>query len=80
MVICRSCGEKIKIVKPEIVGIFFILIIIPFIYLFGLNVGSIVGIILFLSLGLHWIITKPSKNYICKECRKKESLETIRKK
>lgn len=80
MIICGSCGTRIKIIRPETAGIFLIIFIIPFIYLFGLNAGSILGIIMFLSLGLYWIITKPSKNYICKECRKKEPLEQIQKK
>ena len=80
MIICSSCGKKIKIIKPETAGIFLIIIIIPFVYLFGLNAGSIIGVVLLLSLGLHWIITKPSKNYTCKECRKKRSLESIQNK
>jgi hypothetical protein len=67
-------------IKTEIAGIFLIIVIIPFVYLFGLNAGSIVGVVLLLSLGLYWIITKPSKNYIFKECRKKDSLQSIQNK
>ena len=80
MIICSSCGKKIKMIKTEIASIFLIIVIIPFVYLFGLNAGSIVGVVLLLSLGLYWIITKPSKNYICKECRKKNSLQSIQNK
>ena len=74
MVYCNVCGKKVKRIKEETAGISLILLIVPFIYLFGINAGSIIGILMFLFVGLYWIITKPSKKYICKECLDKESL------
>jgi len=65
MIYCSICNRKLKIFKPETAGIFLIIFIIPFIYFFGINAGSVVGTIMLFSVGLYWLITKPSKKFIC---------------
>jgi hypothetical protein len=71
MVVCSVCEKKVKRVKEETAGLFLILFIIPFVALFGLNAGTIISFIMFLSVGLYWLITKPSKKCIYRECAKK---------
>jgi hypothetical protein len=63
---------KNRRIREETVGLFLVLSVVPFIYLFGINAGSIVGVIMLLSVGIYWIVTKPSKKFICKECMKEK--------
>lgn len=76
---CNSCGKLTKNIKKELFGLFFIIIVIPYLLIFGINAGSIIYSIIFLSVGLYWVIAKPSKKIICEECiavgRKTANLE-----
>ena len=68
LVNCVNCGKKIKFVKKELVGLFLLFIIWPFISIFGLNAASIIYSLLFFCVGLYWIVSRPSKKFLCKEC------------
>jgi hypothetical protein len=72
MVICSSCKRSVKRIKQETVGLFLILFILPYVWLFGIDTVSIIYSVLFLVVGLYWILSKPSSGFLCKDCSQKE--------
>ena len=73
----RHCNKKIRQIRRELVGGFLILLVIPYIILFGINAASIVYSLLFLSVGLCWLLSKPSQNTICKDCLRMEKDDRV---
>jgi hypothetical protein len=75
VVVCSACGRRDKHLKEETGGLLLVFFIIFFIHLFGINAGSIIGVLMFLFVGSYWLTKRFSKSYICKECVKKRYLE-----
>ena len=73
MLICSKCKKNVKKIKQETFGCILILSIIPADLILGINIVSICYDILSVAVGLKWILTKPSKNYVCEECSNRET-------
>lgn len=70
--ICKNCGKITKNLKKELFGSVFIIIVIPYLLVFGINIGSIIYSIIFLFIWLYWLISKPSKSITCEDCEKRK--------
>lgn len=68
MIVCSKCNKKVKKIKTETFGFILIFSIIPADLIMGINIVSIIYDILSISVGLNWILKKPSKNFVCDEC------------
>jgi ribosomal protein S27E len=73
---CNNCGEITTNLKKEIFGYFFLLFAFPYLVFFGINAASILYFMVFIGVGLYWVITKPSKKITCNECSKKTIEQT----
>ena len=67
---CSKCGSKTKKICKEKLGAGLVIIIVPYLLVFGIYGSTIIWSFLFLSTGLYWIISRPSKEIICNECSK----------
>jgi hypothetical protein len=65
---CNKCGQITKSLKKELFGWLFLILIVPYLLFFGIAAGSIIYSIVFLCIGLYWIISKPSKKIVCEKC------------
>ena len=68
MVTCTHCKVEVKQFRKETAGYLLILFVPIIIYLFGISIVGLIWDILMLSVGLYWIVTKPSKSFVCKDC------------
>lgn len=68
MIKCVKCDNECPGIKKEFVGVFLLLIIVPYIYFFGIYASTIIWSLLFFCTGSYWIATRPSKRYVCKKC------------
>lgn len=71
MITCSVCKRKIKKIKLERLSM--ILSLLSFALLFfvtGLGFLNILWFVAFNSITIYLLIKKPSKNYICIECRR----------
>ena len=66
---CSTCREKGHVIKKECIGMLLVILIIPTVWLFGINAGSVTYIILFGGVGIKWIVERTSKRYVCDVCR-----------
>jgi len=55
-------------VKKEVLGVIFILLFVPFIWVFGINTASVIWSVVWIVIGLKWIIDGSSKKYRCNNC------------
>ena len=68
MIKCTQCNTERPGIKKEHIGILLVLIVVPYIYLFGIYASTIIWAVLFLGTGIYLIVKRPSKNFICKNC------------
>lgn len=66
---CSNCGNITKELNKELFGKFFIALVIPFLFFFEVTAGSIMYSMIFLGVGLYWVIAKPSKKVTCGDCK-----------
>jgi hypothetical protein len=71
MIKCTKCDNEYPGIKKEYIGIILILVVVLYIYVFGIYASTIVWSILFAGTGIYWIVQRPSKKYICKNCEVK---------
>jgi hypothetical protein len=67
--ICIKCKKEIKAFEKETGGVILILSIFPYVAIFGVNLMSMIFSSMFMVVGLRWIITKPSRSFICRDCQ-----------
>jgi hypothetical protein len=67
-VLCVECNKEVKTFKKETAGIVFLSVIIPYLVIFGVSAITIIYSVMFLGVGLTWLIKKPSRNFVCQEC------------
>lgn len=65
---CNVCGGKSRLVRKEVLGVIFILLFVPFIWVYGINTASVVWSVIWIVIGLKWIIGGSSKKYRCNNC------------
>lgn len=66
---CQKCGKQTSHLRKELLGYFLLLVTAPYLWIFGVNAGSIIYSSVFVTLGIRWVITKPSLRVYCEECR-----------
>jgi hypothetical protein len=71
MIICSKCGCKNKYFKKEIAG-WILFLFALFFYWLG---GMITPLLILIIPGTYWIVTRPSKKYICQSCLSKIKLD-----
>ena len=69
MIKCSKCEKEYPGVKLEYIGILLLLLIIPYIFFFGIYGSTIIWSILFLGSGIYLVVKRPSKKFICNNCK-----------
>lgn len=69
MIVCSQCKKYVKGIKQEVLGVVLVVCNIPFFFEFNIITSAFA--IIAISIGVNWIINKPSKKFVCKECAKK---------
>ncbi len=67
--ICTNCNKEIVILKKETAALVLLASIPLVILISGFNSASLLYAVIFLTVGLKWLIQKPSRFFICEECK-----------
>jgi len=67
--ICTNCNKKIVVLKKETAALILLGSIPLVILISGFNSASLLYSVIFLTVGLKWLIQKPSRSFVCEECK-----------
>jgi hypothetical protein len=67
--ICTNCNKEIVVLKKETAALIMLTSIPLVILISGFNSPSLLYAVIFLAVGLKWLIQKPSRSFACEECK-----------